>query len=362
MVVQLINQFQNNTATTFRQRWISYSFTSFSDPSFQKNERKVSTAIVLKPYGTIARFADSDCIRPSIALDIHAKYQGTRSPEEIEAIIERSESKDFVRPYTWMRQRNPGAPEPLIIWSADDPNEYSFEYKGSNVTVYTYMERHHGIRLQYPKMPIVQTRYGYYPVEFMFQALGIVKGADDDEYKNTVLKYHDENAGERKIPHIKRVVQLLDTSLEREFGFEISSEPVTQMAKLLAEPKLEFGGNCTQDVSNGSWNLVQRGQALEFERYALLLDCHGCMLLSNHRLRLSSCFARSLSRPADFSSYCVVDFVGDTAHRLVTGALNRAASHGLQNVQYQKEYRTVTQAVTVTARLGNQANMVQQVR
>lgn len=195
--------------------------------------------------------------------DLREKYKNSRSPEEVDALIQRLFSHDIIKPYTWMRHFKSSA-DPLIIWSADDP-ECAFEYKGEMVTVNTYMQRHHGITLRYPKMPVISTRYGYYPVEFMFQALGLVKGANDDEHKNIVLRYHDENAGEQKIPHIKRVVQVLDSSLERAFGFNISSEPVTQTAKLLAEPSLVFGGNQPQDVRNGSWNLVRGRDPIPFE-------------------------------------------------------------------------------------------------
>lgn len=67
-------------------------------------------------------------------------------------------------------------------------------------------------------------------------------------------------------------------------------------------------------------------------------------------------------RPADFSSFCVVDFAGDRQHELVSGLLDQCAKHGLENVHYKKEYREVTKAVTFRAGALRGANMVQQVR
>jgi hypothetical protein len=66
-------------------------------------------------------------------------------------------------------------------------------------------------------------------------------------------------------------------------------------------------------------------------------------------------------RPADFSSFCVVDFADDRQHELVSGVLNQSAKHGLENGYYKNEYRHVTEAVTVHAGALHRANMAQQV-
>lgn len=183
------------------------------------------------------------------------------------AFVNKRLSQPILRPYVWIRQQDTEH-KPLVLWAADDDTS-EFEYKGSKVNVATYMKRHYGIDLQYPKMPLVQTRFGYYPVEFLFQALEPIKGANEEHHKQAVLSFHDKNAGDRKIGHIQRVVDELHSGseIERMFGLDISTEPVVQPAKLLAEPRLEFGGNQFQEVSNGSWNLVHRGAPLPFIRY-----------------------------------------------------------------------------------------------
>jgi len=66
-------------------------------------------------------------------------------------------------------------------------------------------------------------------------------------------------------------------------------------------------------------------------------------------------------RPADISSWCVVDFADDRQHELVTGLLNRSAHHGLKNVQYQEKYLDMTRELTVTVRLDRSGDVKQQV-
>lgn len=70
-------------------------------------------------------------------------------------------------------------------------------------------------------------------------------------------------------------------------------------------------------------------------------------------------------RAADLTSYAVVDFTGDrdaaVATNFVTGLLDRAAIHGLVNVQYQKNYAFMTEALMFKSNVDN-AHMVQQVR
>jgi hypothetical protein len=205
-----------------------------------------------------------------LVIDLRAKaekFKGKRSEEQITAFVNKRLSGEIIRPYVWMRQADTEH-KPLVLWAADDETS-EFECKGSKVNVATYMQRQYGVPLRYPKMPLVQTRYGYYPVEFLFQALEPVKGANDERHKQAVLSYHDKNAGDRKIGSITHAVDQLHSGseIERAFGLDISSEPVVQPAKLLAEPRLEFGRADYQDVSNGSWNLVKRGDPLLFKRY-----------------------------------------------------------------------------------------------
>jgi hypothetical protein len=61
----------------------------------------------------------------------------------------------------------------MICWTADDPQDYSFEYTNANgvkeqTTVYKYYHASYGIVLKYPKMPLVRVSENeYFPVEFL---------------------------------------------------------------------------------------------------------------------------------------------------------------------------------------------------
>lgn len=156
-----------------------------------------------------------------------------------------------------------------IAWAADDIKQHKFDASfigtsGSretiaDCTVYGYFDRRYGIRLQYPSLPIIRTRIGWFPVELLFQSFAIMKGADDDAQKRAVLQYHDQHSGEKRIYQERHIRSKMSgqLTLEKEFGFKYSGENLkNQAAKLLAEPTLIFGGNEESDPANGSWNLA----------------------------------------------------------------------------------------------------------
>jgi hypothetical protein len=61
----------------------------------------------------------------------------------------------------------------MICWTADDPQDYSFEHTNANgekeqTTVFKYYQASYGITLKYPKMPLVRVSENeYFPVEFL---------------------------------------------------------------------------------------------------------------------------------------------------------------------------------------------------
>lgn len=158
-----------------------------------------------------------------------------------------------------MRLSTPEAPS--ILWASNDPHQYSFEasFYGT-CTVYSYFQSRYGIKLRYENMPIVLTKYNWYPVELLFQSFAIMKGANDENQKMAILKFYDNKSG-RAMSELKRYNDELrqfsqhGQELEEAFGFKLSDEPLQHKAKLLAEPKLEFGGGHSSSPCNGSWNL-----------------------------------------------------------------------------------------------------------
>jgi hypothetical protein len=181
-----------------------------------------------------------------------------------------------------------------IYWSACDPSEYSFlltprekknpegeaemkheestakEPQGVMHTVESYNESAFKIRLKYPNMPIVHIhKFGYYPVEMLFQVQDRLRGADAVK---DALAYNDNFAGTDRIDQIQEVQKVVSSMMEKngiemkeimkEFNFDVSDEPQTFKASVLPPPKLRFEQNDAR-IDNGSWNLNRA----RFKRY-----------------------------------------------------------------------------------------------
>ena len=183
-----------------------------------------------------------------------------------------------------------------IHWSADDPSAYSFSLtprrrkqetgqeqapdENVNVaatkeeqvaeqpvvhTVASYFWTKYGIRLKYPKMPIVHTSEGYYPIELLFQAQDKVFGANDSEKVKDVLAFNDGFASTARIDHLESVKAMVEQlrsttgldlrDLMRQFNVEVSDKPKVFKTRVLKEPMLKFGDESKVPVNNGSWNL-----------------------------------------------------------------------------------------------------------
>jgi hypothetical protein len=212
-----------------------------------------------------------------------------KSEEKIKEIIENRRKKVHhnQRMITTHKKNAP------IVWAADDMDLHSFEKKTDNDTeaiwfsVYEYFRSHHGVKLMYPKMPIVLTGAGYCPAELLFQAKSPARGANSPEQCQRVLGFHDDYAGGDKIVHLTKTVAelklLMKTKTEkmqletgqqadildtRQFMFEVEDKPLEVYASLLPEPRLFFRDDQKAGITNGSWNLTNA----KFSRY-LMYHC-----------------------------------------------------------------------------------------
>ena len=217
-----------------------------------------------------------------------------------------------------------------IYWSADNMDEYNFEVtprlprqpeSGTEVTqeesgvienapgvkhsVASYFLTRYGYALKYPKMPIVYTSEGYYPIEFLSQAQERKRGVDAKDYGRN---FNDDFAGGEKVDHIQRMKKKVSSiekngldisAIMRQFNLTVSDEPETFEASVLKPPTLKFAGNHDAIIQNGSWNL----RGVHFARY----DC-ACLVIVNGTFRLSS-YPQLLYRcsPADLNSFAVID-------------------------------------------------------
>lgn len=161
-----------------------------------------------------------------------------------------------------------------IIWDADDPSIHSFELlankedleSGTMMTIATYYKERYNMPLMYPHMPAIFIKDGkqdaYFPIEFLFQAFGKVRGADMNQH---ILAFNDDFASTRRVGHLETVYaeaermmaqtgQPLSTLLEQ-FNISVSNEPMVLRATVFTQPNIGFRGNVTKIPRDGSWDL-----------------------------------------------------------------------------------------------------------
>ena len=213
--------------------------------------------------------------------------------------------------------------EKSIIWSADDPNEYSFEMERKeqdplSVTVRQYFLERHGITLRFPKMPLIYVGNGeWFPVEFLFQAFGKMKDANADHQKNAILDFCDKNAGFERVENISKAFRKVQSygltfeDITKQYNLRVYSTPVEVEAKVLKEPSLKFANDQPASINNGSWNL----RNVKFQN------------------------------PAELRSFALVDLSGGrAAETFVNNFLRVAASHGMEVPSGVDVQRLITRA------------------
>mmetsp|Transcript_15832 Transcript_15832/g.24306 ORF Transcript_15832/g.24306 Transcript_15832/m.24306 type:complete len:1247 (-) Transcript_15832:149-3889(-) len=157
-----------------------------------------------------------------------------------------------------------------VIWSA---NDHTFEYKrdgeAKTVSIPEYYEEQYGIKIKYPCMPVVfikdGRREGYFPIEFIFQAFGKVRGGD---FKQEILRFNDDKASTQKLQLLCDIKKAVDTRckdespsyiaelLEQYHLGEIEEKPLELQATVLRQPTIKFGARTEpKSPSDGSWDL-----------------------------------------------------------------------------------------------------------
>jgi hypothetical protein len=157
-----------------------------------------------------------------------------------------------------------------IMWGADDPSVHKFEVKdrdGENPvthTVASYFKERYNIVLRYPKMPLIFIGgKELFPIEFLFQRFGKLKGANLPEHVQAKLEYYNKKAGSQYVDNIDALSRQAFTRLGslgldadamlRQYNLRRSNEPVQMEARLLDEPTLNFHEETRAELKNGSW-------------------------------------------------------------------------------------------------------------
>jgi hypothetical protein len=187
---------------------------------------------------------------------------------------ERGKSEKYTQRYRTRvsNQQRLGSKDPeatvKVKWSCDEETFEKKEGEGKlTLNVQTYFEKMYDVKIRYPHLPIVSTRQGWFPVEFLYQEIARVP--IDAEKVNEVLRYHDTYAGRDRIDHICKVKELVSRSksagqtrsleeLLNEFSISVERQPVTMDARRLAAPSLCFANSVERNTQNGTWNLARK--------------------------------------------------------------------------------------------------------
>ncbi|KAL7551535.1 hypothetical protein ACHAWF_014721 [Thalassiosira exigua] len=210
------------------------------------------------------------------------------------------------------REDTSGGSGKKIIWSAEDPGQFTFDYNGEQTTVAQYYQREHGVTLQFPQMPLLYVDNisrrggGWIPIEFIFQAFTKSR-ENSEEMVNAILKYHDLNAGRKYIEVVGRKLQELKMTGDdgakfedrlRKWGLKIENAAIQQRAKLLRAPQIHFK-NTSANARNGGFNLI----------------------------------GAKFSRPSKLTSFVVVNFAPGkerSCHEYVRTVMRVAQNHGIE--------------------------------
>jgi len=225
-------------------------------------------------------------------INFHVKYVRSGTPEFRKRVLDRGKSEEWIRrKLTEVRRNCRMKPDVKangrsIIWSCDDPNEYSFlveprkPYKkddqteeeheaiinalppGVTHTLASYYKEKKGISLKFPYMPAVFIgKNEWFPLEFLSQAFGKSKDANGPNHVKAILGYFDDHAGSRCVDNVTNLMKRLVMEQDRagvdvfqQFSMTRSDEPMQFKAKVLPLPKIIFG-NEGAELRNGSWDL-----------------------------------------------------------------------------------------------------------
>jgi len=190
-----------------------------------------------------------------------------------------------------------------MIW---EPSTYTFplgnEDDARNVTVEEYFQERYGIRLNFPRMPLIHTkirgRSNWIPIEFLWQSFGKAKDANGPENVRAVLAEKDSAAGPQLINQLRAVYASVLPEINaylQSCNIQIDNEPLTLQARVLPNPQISFErGGAT--ISNGSWDTRNV----------------------------------TFSNPADLSSFGVLDFTSGGVREYLQTQFRNCEKYGMQ--------------------------------
>mmetsp|Transcript_13807 Transcript_13807/g.27990 ORF Transcript_13807/g.27990 Transcript_13807/m.27990 type:complete len:1077 (+) Transcript_13807:697-3927(+) len=196
-------------------------------------------------------------------------------------------------------------PHVRIMRSARD---YTFKWNDIDITVSEYYLQKYGIQLQYPNMPIVHVKKGWFPAEFLHQKFARSNDANDRDMIDQVLRYYDGHAGSALMQDVIEKRRTLLNQIRADglslasrlnfYNLRISDDPTCLKAKIIQTPAIKFRNERAQ-LRDGDFNLKDA----------------------------------IFSKPAALNSFVVVNFARNNQHSCadyVQTMLRVAVNHGIE--------------------------------
>ena len=115
--------------------------------------------------------------------------------------------------------------------------------------------------------------YEWYPLEFFSMEFEKIKGANTAEQVTAKLEFYSNNGGYALVQKQREIFnQAMNLEFERigdlgltpdhllsQYNLRRSNEPVQLTAKILKEPRIQFGNDTTAFIKNGSWSVAKQG-------------------------------------------------------------------------------------------------------
>ncbi|QRV87648.1 eukaryotic translation initiation factor 2C 2 [Ceratobasidium sp. AG-Ba] len=224
---------------------------------------------------------------------------------------------------------------------------YMFDRNGTQMSVQQHIQEQHGIRLQYPNAPcVIVNRDAAYPIEFLkILPHQLLKRPVPPELTSEVLNFSTQKPDDRirQITQGFQQLQYAQSDYLSGANVVVDNQPLGVPARILAPPGIEFGGNQTMHVKDGTWNMLRK-QMYKPRKVA----CWGIVVF-DHRFSAQHAqqLAKRLVQVMEERGIKVLDHepvIENATSRThdVPGVLDGVARRALQQAQVLADQRRIT--------------------
>ena len=174
---------------------------------------------------------------------------------------------------TLVKAQYQGNPAPGKEWkihrlSTNNANEEKIEWRdpqtrqatGEQISITAYFQRRYNIRLQFPRLPLVEmTKKGvHFPMEVLHLLQNQRYAAKLNETQTANMIKFAVSPPSARLKAINEGTEMLDWAHDKylnAYGLQISTEHIKTNARLLPPPGVKFGNKVEQPGTKGRWDL-----------------------------------------------------------------------------------------------------------